>query len=137
MDCLFCKIINGQIPCSKVFENDKVFAFLDISPLTKGHCLVIPKEHYENVFDIDKEVLQEIIWVAKNIAQKAKENLGASGVQLMNASGKTAEQSVFHFHLHVVPRYADDNLEMNNWWESKAFHPNTEELNKIAEKLSK
>lgn len=119
-DCIFCKIVSGQSPCTKVFENENIFAFLEINPLTKGHCLVVPKKHFENVFDIDKEVLKDIIVVAKNLSLKFKTELGNNGgVNLMNASGKSAEQSVFHFHLHIVPRYENDNLEMNKWWQSK------------------
>lgn len=136
-DCIFCKIIKGEIPCIKVFESENVFAFLDINPLTEGHCLVIPKSHFENIFDIDKGILQEIICIAKDLAENAKRNLGAKGAQLMNASGQAAEQSVFHFHLHVVPRYEDDDLMMNNWWQSKAKKIDPGELEKIAEKLTK
>jgi len=137
LDCIFCKIANKEIDSVKIFENDNLFAFLDINPLTKGHCLVIPKQHFENVFDIKKEVLQEIISVAKDIAENAKNKLGATGVQLVNASGKDAEQSVFHFHLHVIPRYENDGLEMNKWWQSKAQNPTREELKNFAEKITK
>ena len=134
-DCLFCKISNGEISSAKIFENDRIFVFLDINPLTKGHCLVVPKAHFENIFDIDEDILKEIISVAKDMAENAKRNLGATGVQLVNASGKDAEQSVFHFHLHVIPRYEGDDLKMNDWWQSKVQNPTQEELLKIAEKL--
>jgi len=137
MDCLFCKIANGDIPSIKIFENDNVFAFLDINPLTEGHCLVIPKQHYADIFEIEDNILKEIIAVAKDIAENAKRNLGATGVQLMNASGKDAEQSIFHFHLHAVPRYANDGLEMNKWWQSKTQNPTQEKLQKLAEKLKR
>jgi histidine triad (HIT) family protein len=134
-DCLFCKIANGKIPSAKIFENDRIFAFLDINPLTEGHCLVVPKQHFENVFNIEQEVLKEIIFIAKDIAENAKRNLGATGVQLVNASGKDAEQSVMHFHLHVIPRYENDDLKMNDWWQSKTQSPTQERLEKIAEKI--
>jgi len=134
-DCIFCKIAKGEIDSAKIFENEKVFAFLDIGSLTKGHCLIIPKNHFENIFDIEKETLLEIISVAKDISEKFRQNLGATGVQLMNASGKDAEQSVFHFHLHIVPRYENDGLEMNKWWETKTHKPTTEELKELAEKI--
>ena len=137
MDCLFCKISKGEIPSVKIFENDRIFAFLDINPLTKGHCLVIPKQHFKDVFEIDGDTLKEIICVARDIAENAKRNLGATGVQLVNASGKDAEQSVFHFHLHVIPRYEGDDLKMNDWWQSKAQNPSQEELQKTAEKLKR
>lgn len=132
-ECIFCKIVKGEIPSFKVFENDKVFCFLDINPLTKGHTLVIPKEHYENVFDIPEIDLKEIISVAKKLSAKIKETLDADGVNLVNASGEAAEQDVFHFHLHIVPRYRNDGLEMNKWWQPKKADP--EELKQLAEKL--
>ena len=135
MDCIFCKIVKGEIDSAKVFENEKVFAFLDITPLNKGHCLVIPKEHIEIIFDIDKDILREITSSAKNIAGIMRDVLGAKAVNLINASGKEAEQSVFHFHLHIVPRYENDGLEMNKWWQSKAKKISTEELKDIANKI--
>ena len=104
-NCIFCKIANGEIPSNKVFENDKVFAFLDISPATKGHTLVIPKKHYENIFDIPEELLKEIIKVSQKIAKLLKEKLGAEGINLLNSNNKTAQQDVFHYHMHVIPRY--------------------------------
>jgi histidine triad (HIT) family protein len=134
--CLFCKIINGEIPAVKIYENEDVFVFLDINPLTQGHCLIIPKQHFENIFDIDENVLAEISKTAKKLAERMKLNLGATGVQLVNASGKDAEQSVFHFHLHLIPRYQNDNLEMNKWWQTKAQKPSQEDLNKIAKKIT-
>ena len=134
-NCIFCKIAKGEIPSTKVFENENVFVFLDINPLTEGHCLVIPKQHFENIFDIEESILKEIIKTAKDLAIRMKINLGVTGVQLVNASGKDAEQSVFHFHLHVIPRYANDNLEMNKWWQTKAGNPSQEDLKKVLEKL--
>jgi histidine triad (HIT) family protein len=118
-ECVFCKIIKGEIPSFKIFENDRIFSFLDINPLTKGHALVISKKHYENIFDIPEDELKEIISIAKKLAGKIKEKLNADGVNLMNASGEVAEQSVPHFHLHIIPRYKNDGLEMNKWWQSK------------------
>ncbi len=135
MDCIFCKIIKGEIPSAKVFENEKVFVFLDISPLTEGHCLIIPKQHFENIFDIDENILEEIAKTAKELAGRIKIKLGVTGVQLVNASGKDAEQSVMHFHLHLIPRYENDGLEMNKWWQSKASKPSIEDLQKLAEEI--
>jgi len=134
-NCIFCKIIKGEIPSFKVFENDKVFCFLDINPLSRGHILVAPKKHYENIFDIEEDDLKEIISVAKNLSLRIREIFGADGVNLVNASGETAEQSVFHFHLHIIPRYKDDMLEINKWWGSKSRKADFEELKKIAEEI--
>ena len=128
MDCIFCKIIKDEIPSFKVFENDKVFCFFDINPLTKGHTLVISKTHYKDIFEIPESDLKEIISTAKNLSEKIKKALGADGVNLVNASGETAEQSVFHFHLHIVPRYKNDGLEMNKWWQSKTQKADFEQL---------
>src|SRR3989338_8517587 len=99
MDCIFCKIINGQIPSFKIYEDDHVFSFLDIKPVTKGHALVIPKKHSENIFDIDEESLQKIIVAAKHISEKVKNRLLADGVWLAQSNGVAAGQEVMHFHL--------------------------------------
>ena len=104
MDCIFCKIVKGEAPAKKVYENEKVLAFLTIGPISRGHLLVIPKKHFENIFDIDEDYLKEIIFATKKISQKLKKNLKADGVNILHASGKDAQQSVFHFHLHLVPR---------------------------------
>jgi histidine triad (HIT) family protein len=118
-DCIFCKIVKGEIPSDKIFENDKVFSFLDISPISKGHTLVIPKKHYENVFDISEAELKEIILIVKKLSDKIRKDFKAQGINLFNASGRVAEQSVFHFHFHIIPRYENDDLEINKWWQSK------------------
>jgi len=109
-ECLFCKIINNEIPAYKIYEDEDVLAFLDIHPMSKGHALIIPKKHAKDIFEIDSEVLKKISLVAKKIAQKMKDTLGADGVNLYHASGRDAEQTVFHFHLHVVPRRKDDTI---------------------------
>ncbi|MDD5098149.1 MAG: HIT family protein [Candidatus Pacebacteria bacterium] len=109
-NCIFCKIIKGEIPCYKIYEDDLVLAFLDVSPMSIGHVLIIPKEHRENIFDVKEKHLERMIDVAKKIAQKMKDNMGAEGINLYHASGACAEQTVFHFHLHIVPREKDDNI---------------------------
>ena len=134
-ECIFCKIIKGEIPSFKVFENDKIFCFFDINPLTKGHTLVIPKTHYKDIFDIPEDDLKEIISVAKNLSIKITKTLGADGVNLVNASGEVAGQDVFHFHFHIIPRYKDDGLKMSEWWQSKTKKADFEELKKLAEEL--
>jgi histidine triad (HIT) family protein len=133
-DCIFCKIASGQIPSAKVYEDETVFAFLDIMPNTPGHTLVIPKQHFENVFDIDELVLQKIVATGKMLAGKMKTNLGATGVNLANNNGAHAHQVVFHFHLHVIPRHENDGLEMYGM--RPQGKPSLEELKKIAEKIT-
>lgn len=112
-ECLFCKIVKNEIPSYKVYEDDSVLAFLDVHPMSKGHTLVIPKKHIADIFEIDEATLGKISNVAKTIAQKMKDNLGVDGVNLYHASGVHAEQSVFHFHLHVIPRRKDDSIYFN------------------------
>jgi len=112
-DCIFCKIVRGEVSCEKVYEDESVLAFLDANPVSKGHLLVIPKKHYKDIFDIEEKVLQKIIVVAKKLALDAKEKLKAEGVNLINSNKKVAQQEVFHYHLHVVPRYSGDGLKLN------------------------
>lgn len=109
-ECLFCKIINNEIPSHKIYEDDLVLAFLDINPMSKGHTLVIPKKHFKDIFEIEEQYLERIMSVTKKIAAKMKESLGVDGINLYHASGVHAEQSVFHFHLHIVPRRQDDSI---------------------------
>lgn len=135
MDCIFCKVIAGEIPGIKVWEDDDVFVFLDIHPLRKWHCLVIPKTHYQDIFDIDERVLQKIIVVWQRIAHAMKKSLWATWVNLINSSWKDAEQSVFHFHLHIVPRYEHDELYMNKRWEANVQSCTSDELQDFAHHL--
>lgn len=104
-DCIFCKIIEGKIPSAKVYEDDDVLAFLDISQTTKGHALVVPKEHYDNFLTTPKDIMHKVMDVAQRIGQAEMMVLGAKGVNILSNVNKEAGQSVFHFHVHVVPRY--------------------------------
>lgn len=104
-DCIFCKIVRGEIPCAKVYEDDDVLAFLDISQATHGHTLVIPKEHYDNFLTCPKELMHKVMDVAQRIGQAATMVLGAKGVNILSNVNKEAGQSVMHFHVHVIPRY--------------------------------
>lgn len=104
-DCIFCKIVNGDIPSAKVFENEHVIAFLDISQVTKGHTLVIPKVHKENIFELTPEIAANLFEVAPKIANAIKTEFKPIGMNLVNNNGEHAGQSVFHFHLHLIPRY--------------------------------
>ena len=111
--CIFCKIINGEIPCYKIYEDEETLAFLDIADDAIGHTLVIPKKHYENILDIDNEALSKLMLVVKKISNHYVDNCGFTGVNVMNASGVDAQQSVFHLHFHIFPRKAGDG--MNTW----------------------
>ena len=107
-DCIFCKIIAGELPSTKVDEDDHTFSFMDINPGSRGHALVIPKRHAVDLLGISHEDLGHTINAAQRLAGKAKENLGADGVNLLNCCGSAAWQTVFHFHIHVIPRYEND-----------------------------
>ena len=110
-DCIFCKIIDGKIPSFKIYENEYVYAFLDIAKDCYGHTLVVPKAHHENIFDCDEKYLSEVIKAVQHIANHYKD-LGFNAVNIINASGKEAEQSVFHLHFHIIPRKTNDGLKI-------------------------
>jgi len=111
-DCVFCKIMKNEIPSFVVFEDDLVKVIMDINPVSEGHLLIIPKKHFENIFDADKEVLERINVVAQKMSILCKEKLNCTGVNILNASGKDAQQSVFHLHYHIVPRYPKDGIDL-------------------------
>ena len=111
-DCIFCKIIKGDIPSYKIYEDDKVYAFLDIACDAVGHTLVIPKKHCTNVLDCDRDYLDAVMEAVQKIAKHYVDDCGFDGVNILNASGSSAQQSVFHLHFHIVPRKADDGLNL-------------------------
>ncbi|HFU4217705.1 TPA: HIT family protein [Streptococcus suis] len=112
-DCIFCKIVAGEIPASKVYEDDQVLAFLDITQVTKGHTLVIPKKHYRNVLEMDAEVAGQVFTVIPALARQLKEKLGASGLNIVNNNEEAAGQTVFHTHIHLLPRFdKNDGLDI-------------------------
>ncbi len=111
-DCLFCKIVAGEVRATIVAEDERTIAFMDINPATRGHALVIPRAHARDVHEIDVEDLEAVAVAAQRVAARALERLGADGVNLLNSSGRAAWQTVFHFHLHVIPRYEGDPLKL-------------------------
>jgi histidine triad (HIT) family protein len=111
-DCLFCKIAAGEIPATVVAEDDRTIAFMDINPATRGHLLVIPRAHARDLHEIEPDDLRAVVTSAQQLAARQLERLGADGVNLLNSNGAAAWQTVFHFHLHVIPRYADDPLRL-------------------------
>jgi len=134
MDCVFCKIVKGEIGCAKVFEDNDVLAFLDVNPVSKGHCLVIPKIHFENIFNVEESILQKVIVAAKNISEKIKVSLQADGINLIQANGKVAGQEIMHFHLHIIPRHEGDGLKLHGD-HPKIPKPSFEELKSLAKEL--
>jgi histidine triad (HIT) family protein len=111
-DCIFCKIINHEAPSSIVFEDDVSMVIKPIDPISKGHVLVIPKKHVVNMLDADDGILSHLIVVAKNIGKDLLERNSAQAMNLLHAAGKEAQQSVFHLHFHVVPRFDNDGLDL-------------------------
>ena len=126
-NCIFCKIANGEIPSRTIYEDDAFRVILDLGPATKGHALILPKDHYEDFFALPEDTARDAISVAKKIAPKMKANLHADGFNLIQNNGETAGQTVMHFHLHLIPRYKDDG--QNILW--KPTEPGAEELDAV------
>ena len=135
MNCIFCKIAKGEIDSAKIWEDDDVLVFMDVKPFTKGHCLIVPKKHFESIFDIEESILQKVIVRAKHISEKIKKNLGANGIRLSQSNGKTAGQEVMHFHLHIIPRYEGEDIPMHPAATVHLPQANIEELQKLALQL--
>ena len=111
-DCIFCKIAAGELPSTVVDEDERTISFMDISPATRGHALVIPREHSVDLLEVEQEDLQAVSLAAQRLAGRMKQRLGADGVNLLNSCGAVAFQTVFHFHVHVIPRYEGDSLRL-------------------------
>jgi len=111
-DCIFCKIVAGELPSETVDSDEHTLAFMDISPATRGHALVIPREHYSNLLEIPDEELERTMLAARRLAARMQEALEPDGFNILNSCGAAAWQTVFHFHVHVVPRYDDDPLKL-------------------------
>ncbi len=110
-NCIFCKIIRGEIPCYKIYEDENVLAFLDIAKDCDGHTLVIPKKHCENVLDCNEKELQSVALAVQKVSSHYVDNCGYTGVNILNASGKSAQQTVFHLHFHILPRKDNDGKD--------------------------
>ena len=108
-NCIFCKIANGEIPSTTLYEDEDFRVILDLGPATRGHALLLPKNHFANLFELDDETAQKAILVAKKMAGKMKDALGADGFNLVQNNGEAAGQTVFNFHMHLIPRYENDN----------------------------
>ncbi|MFT4084185.1 MAG: HIT family protein [Nocardioides sp.] len=133
-DCLFCRIIAGTIPSTKVFEDERTYAFMDIAPATEGHLLVVPKTHSADLREIAPTDLTAVAVTGQRLATHAVEVLGADGVNLLNSCGSAAWQTVFHFHLHVIPRYAGRDGMRLPWDEGKPGDPDA--IRAIGERLA-
>jgi len=130
MDCIFCKIVNGEIPCEKIYEDDKVLAFLDIKPAVKGHTLLITKIHWQDFLSLPDDLIAHLFHRAKGIAPAIIKGAGADGFNIGINNGSSAGQVINHCHLHIIPRYPNDGL---NNWQGKDYE--TEEIKKYGEAI--
>ena len=134
-NCIFCKIVKKEIPAKIVYENEQVFAFLDINPDSKGHTLLIPKKHAADIFELDEESAGEVLKAAKKVSSAVMHSLGAAGINLLNSNRKEAGQTVFHYHMHIIPRYNGDSIKV--WPNSTYKEANLDSvLASITSKLS-
>ena len=125
--CIFCRIANGEIPSKTLYEDEKYRVILDLGPATRGHALILPKDHYKNLYERPEDACGEVMHLAKKMAVRMTGKLGCSGVNLVQNNGECAGQTVMHFHLHLIPRYEDDHQNIN-WVPGK---PGQEELEEI------
>ena len=126
-DCIFCKIANGEIPTNTIYEDERFRVILDLGPATKGHALILPKDHYKNLYEIPDETAGKVMKLAKKMAIRMPDKLQADGFNLVQNNNEVAGQTVFHFHLHLIPRYNDDGQKIN-WIPGE---PSAEELTEI------
>lgn len=129
-NCIFCKIIKGELPSSTLYEDDMFKVIMDLSPVSKGHALIIPKEHFDNLYELDDEYASKAMVVAKKLATGMTKALGADGFNLLQNNGEDAGQSVYHFHMHLLPRYKGD--EALRWTPGETT---PEEMDKIAKQV--
>lgn len=132
-NCIFCKLASGEIPSNSIYEDDMFRVILDAAPASKGHALIIPKEHYANIYEIDTEVAGEAMKLAKKMAAHMTEKLKCDGFNLLQNNGEIAGQTVFHFHLHLVPRYKDMKNDDILRWNHETF--TEEEMKEICARL--
>lgn len=126
-NCIFCKIANGEIPSKTLYEDEEFRVILDLGPATRGHALILPKDHFANLYELPDEVAAKVMKLAKKMATQMTEKLGCDGFNLVQNNGETAGQTVFHFHLHLIPRYENDGQTIG--WTPGS--PTQEELEEI------
>lgn len=129
-DCIFCKIVNNDIPASRIYEDDNFFAFLDMNPVNPGHVLVIPRGHYESFLELPQNILEKYLIVVQQVTRAVASSLEVDGYNIMQNNGKAAGQSVFHVHFHIVPRFKDDSFKL---WNGTPYAEN--EMPKYARKI--
>ena len=132
-NCIFCKLANGVIPTNSIYEDDEFNVILDASPATKGHALILPKEHFANVFEIDEDTLAKASKLAKKIVTHEKEILGCDGYNILQNNGEVAGQTVFHYHMHLIPRYEEGNSKDIISWRQNEF--SDDEMKEICNRM--
>lgn len=128
-DCIFCKIANGEIPSATIYENSDFRVFLDVAPANRGHALIVPKEHFKDIFDIDAVTAGKLFSLATEVARAMKSVLNCDGMNIVQNNGIIAGQTVFHFHLHLIPRYENDNVNIG-WQPGDSVSSELQELAK-------
>lgn len=131
-DCIFCKIANGEIPSNTVYEDENFRAVLDMGPATKGHTLILPKEHAANLLELPDDIASKALIAARTVAAKLKTKLSADGINIVQNNGETAGQTVMHFHIHVIPRYSGDGQKIG--WNPGS--PSADELKEICREIN-
>jgi len=126
-NCIFCKIANGDIPAATIYEDEDFRVILDLGPASKGHALILPKDHFANLYELSDEVAAKVLIVAKKVITKMTEVLGCDGYNLVQNNGEAAGQTVFHFHMHLIPRYKDDQVGLG-WNMGKLTDEDKEEI---------
>lgn len=129
--CIFCKIANGEIPSKTLFEDEKFRVILDLAPAAKGHALILPKEHFANIYELPEETAADVIKLAKRMAVRMTEKLSCDGFNLVQNNGEIAGQTVFHYHMHLIPRYEGDGQKIG--W--KPGSPSQEELEAVRKQI--
>ena len=132
-DCIFCRIISGEIPSTTIYENSKFKVIMDIAPTNKGHVLILPKEHYDNIYDIDTATAGELFELAAMTARALKSVLGCDGMNILQNNGTVAGQTVFHFHMHIIPRFEDDTVNIG--WKELSYEDG--EMEQLREAIRK
>ena len=136
-DCIFCKLSNGDIPTNALYEDDVVKVIFDLNPASKGHVLILPKNHFDDIYSMDDATAAHVFQVAVKVAKAMKETLGCEGLNIVQNNGEAAGQTVFHLHIHVIPRYKDDNIGIT-WTPGSDTDENFADTAKlIAEKFEK
>ena len=134
-ECIFCSIIKKEAESTTIIENNGFIAIMDINPIAPGHTLIISKEHYKDILELPDNLAPDLVDMIKKLSRLMINNLGCDGINLINSTGRSAGQTIFHFHVHVIPRFTGKSIGFQEWWFSRAGHWDRESLNKIANKI--